>query len=209
MMSPAARRTAALVFMLAAWVAFGLRHAPSQAEQAPSRALVHDVAAVGVTVSDMDRAVNFYSTVLLFEKVSDVEVAGDEFERLQGVFGARARVVTMRLGDERLELTEYLTPRGRPAPADARSNDRSTSRSSSTTWSRRISGSAVTGSSTSHRAPSSSPTGIRTRLAFAPSTSGTPTGTRSRSSSSRPTRASPGGIGPATACSSASTTPRS
>src|SRR5439155_7964076 len=34
-------------------------------------------------------------------------------------------VVTMRLGDERLELTEYLTPRGRPAPADARSNDRS------------------------------------------------------------------------------------
>src|SRR5437899_9514517 len=124
MMSPAARRTAALVFMLAAWVAFGLRHAPSQAEQAPSRALVHDVAAVGVTVSDMDRAVNFYSTVLLFEKVSDVEVAGDEFERLQGVFGARARVVTMRLGDERLELTEYLTPRGRPAPADARSNDR-------------------------------------------------------------------------------------
>src|SRR5438445_12384191 len=124
MMSPAARRTAALVFMLAAWVAFGLRHAPSQAEQAPSRALVHDVAAVGVTVSDMDRAVNFYSTVLLFEKVSDVEVAGDEFERLQGVFGARARGVTMRLGDERLELPEYLTPRGRPAPADARSNDR-------------------------------------------------------------------------------------
>jgi len=125
MTSPAARRTAALVFMLAAWVAFGLRHAPSQAEQASARALVHDVAAVGITVSDMDRAVNFYSTVLLFEKVSDVEVAGDEFERLQGVFGARARVVTMRLGDERLELTEYLTPRGRPAPADARSNDRS------------------------------------------------------------------------------------
>src|SRR3989442_306781 len=44
-----------------------------------------------MTVSDMDRAVNFYSTVLLFEKVSDVEVAGDEFERLQGVFGAPAR----------------------------------------------------------------------------------------------------------------------
>src|SRR2546422_1759224 len=57
--------------------------------------------------------------------ISDVEVAGDEFERLQGVFGARAGVVTRGLGDERLELTEYLTPRGRPAPADARSNDRS------------------------------------------------------------------------------------
>jgi len=34
------------------------------------------------------------------------------------------RVVRMRLGDEVLELTEYLTPRGRPVPADSRSHDR-------------------------------------------------------------------------------------
>jgi catechol 2,3-dioxygenase-like lactoylglutathione lyase family enzyme len=31
----------------------------------------------------------------------------------------------MRLGDEQLELTEYLAPQGRPIPPDARSNDRS------------------------------------------------------------------------------------
>ena len=30
----------------------------------------------------------------------------------------------MRLGDEFIELTEFLAPRGRPAPVDARSNDR-------------------------------------------------------------------------------------
>ena len=30
----------------------------------------------------------------------------------------------MRLGDETIELTEYLTPRGRPIPVDSRSNDR-------------------------------------------------------------------------------------
>ena len=124
MTSRVVRRIAALVVILAAWAALGLRHTPSQAQQAPARALVHDVAGVGMTVSDMDRAVDFYSSVLFFEKVSDVEVAGDEFERLQGVFGARARIVTLRLGDERLELTEYLAPSGRPAPADARSNDR-------------------------------------------------------------------------------------
>ena len=41
-----------------------------------------------------------------------------------GVFGARARVVRLRLGDEQIELTEYLTPRGRPMPADVRANDR-------------------------------------------------------------------------------------
>jgi catechol 2,3-dioxygenase-like lactoylglutathione lyase family enzyme len=30
----------------------------------------------------------------------------------------------MRLGDEQIELTEYLTPRGRPIPVDSRSHDR-------------------------------------------------------------------------------------
>ena len=38
--------------------------------------------------------------------------------------GARLRVVRLRLGEEYLELTEYVTSRGRPAPADSRSNDR-------------------------------------------------------------------------------------
>jgi catechol 2,3-dioxygenase-like lactoylglutathione lyase family enzyme len=51
-------------------------------------------------------------------------VAGTEYERLQGVFGLRARVVRMRLGDEGIELTEYIAPRGRPIPGDSRSNDR-------------------------------------------------------------------------------------
>jgi len=40
------------------------------------------------------------------------------------VFGLRLRVVRMRLGEETIELTEYLTPRGRPIPADSRSHDR-------------------------------------------------------------------------------------
>ena len=84
---------------------------------------VSAVAAVGLTVADMDRSVAFYTGVLAFEKVADREVSGPAFERLVGVAGARARVVTLRLGDEFLELTDYLTPEGRPAP-DWRSNDR-------------------------------------------------------------------------------------
>jgi catechol 2,3-dioxygenase-like lactoylglutathione lyase family enzyme len=86
--------------------------------------LVAAVDSVGMTVSDMDRAVDFYSQVLTFEKVSDIEVTGTEYEHLQGVFGLRMRVVRLRLGEEHLELTEYLAPRGRPFPADTRSNDR-------------------------------------------------------------------------------------
>jgi catechol 2,3-dioxygenase-like lactoylglutathione lyase family enzyme len=92
------------------------------AQQNP--ALVDGVDAIGITVSDMDRAVDFYSKVLTFEKVSDTEVAGEIYEHLEGVFGLRMRVVRMRLGDEFIELTEYLAPKGRPIPVDSRSNDR-------------------------------------------------------------------------------------
>src|SRR3974390_26022 len=87
-------------------------------------ALVDGVDAVGITVSNMDRAVDFYSNVLTFEKVSDVELAGENYEHLEGVFGLRMRVVRMKLGDEYIELTEYLAPKGRPIPVDSRSNDR-------------------------------------------------------------------------------------
>jgi catechol 2,3-dioxygenase-like lactoylglutathione lyase family enzyme len=91
------------------------------AQQAP---FVAAVDSVGMTVSDMERSLEFYTQVLNFEKVSDVEVAGVEYERLQGVFGLRMRVVRLRLGDEFIELTEYLAPKGRPIPVDSRSNDR-------------------------------------------------------------------------------------
>jgi catechol 2,3-dioxygenase-like lactoylglutathione lyase family enzyme len=39
------------------------------------------------------------------------------------VSGARVRVVALGLGRERIGLTEFLTPRGRPIPTDARSHD--------------------------------------------------------------------------------------
>jgi catechol 2,3-dioxygenase-like lactoylglutathione lyase family enzyme len=84
---------------------------------------VKAVEAIGMTVSDMDRAVGFYSQALSFEKISDIEVFGSEYEALQGLFGIRMRVVHMQLGEETLILTEYLTPEGEPIPADSRSND--------------------------------------------------------------------------------------
>jgi catechol 2,3-dioxygenase-like lactoylglutathione lyase family enzyme len=80
------------------------------------------VESVGMTVSDMDRAMEFYSA-LTFQKVSDVEALGDEFEHLEGVFGARMRIVRMQLGNEYLDLTQYLAPPSRPIPVDSRSND--------------------------------------------------------------------------------------
>jgi len=91
---------------------------------AQKSSLIDGVDAIGITVSDMDRAIEFYSHILTFEKVSDIEITGEKFEHLEGVFGLRVRVVRMRLGDESIELTEYLAPKGRPIPVDSRSNDR-------------------------------------------------------------------------------------
>ncbi len=85
---------------------------------------VSAVASIGLTVSDLDRSLAFYTDVLGFEKMGEREISGASFARLVGVPDARARVATLRLGDELLELTEYAAPRGRPAPADWRSNDR-------------------------------------------------------------------------------------
>jgi catechol 2,3-dioxygenase-like lactoylglutathione lyase family enzyme len=81
------------------------------------------VESVGFTVSNMDRALTFYTSVLPFTKISDTEVSGRPYELLTGVFGARSRIVTLRLGSEEIELTEFLAPKGRPIAEDVRAND--------------------------------------------------------------------------------------
>ncbi|MEO1340073.1 MAG: VOC family protein [Cyanobacteria bacterium J06635_13] len=85
--------------------------------------LVQEVEMVGITVSDMERAIAFYTDVLSFTKISDVEVQGEEYEKLLGSFGVRLRLVQMQLGTEKIELIQHLTPQGETIPADSDSND--------------------------------------------------------------------------------------
>lgn len=108
------------IVLLLAWALLGSL-ARAEVSGVP---VVSSVDSIGITVNDMDRAVDFYTNVLSFTKVTEREVAGDRYERLYGVFGMRLAVVTMQLGDERIELMQFLAPRGRPTPTDSRSNDR-------------------------------------------------------------------------------------
>jgi catechol 2,3-dioxygenase-like lactoylglutathione lyase family enzyme len=85
---------------------------------------VAGVDSISIPVSDVERAVDFYTRVLTFRKVADREVSGDGYEHLFGVFGLKARSVRLQLGGEYIELVQVLTPTGRPQPADFRSNDR-------------------------------------------------------------------------------------
>lgn len=87
-------------------------------------AAVAAVGPIGLTVADAERSAVFFEEVLEFERVRDVEVAGAEIEHLQGVFAARMRIVTVRLGDEELDLIDYLAPESRAFPSDTRGNDR-------------------------------------------------------------------------------------
>ncbi|MGH7804066.1 MAG: VOC family protein, partial [Candidatus Binatia bacterium] len=105
------------IFVLAAALLLGRAAAGS-----PVR--VQAVEEVALTVSDLGRSVAFFEEVLDFEKVAEAEIAGPDVERLFGLFGARARVARLRLGEEAIELVEFTSPRGRPFPPDTRPNDR-------------------------------------------------------------------------------------
>lgn len=101
--------------------AAGLRPAASAA---PADAAVTAVESVAIVVDDMERSLRFFTGVLPFEPVSDEEVAGSEYERLYGVFPLRLRIVRLKLGDEFVDLLDFLAPEGRPVPGDSRSQDR-------------------------------------------------------------------------------------
>jgi catechol 2,3-dioxygenase-like lactoylglutathione lyase family enzyme len=118
------RRAAILALATAATAALGTPVVGRTREARDTSVPITAVDSVGMTVEDMERAVAFYTSVLSFEKIFDVEVSGRDHELLTGVFGARVRVVRLRLGDETIELTEFLAPKGRPIPADVRPNDR-------------------------------------------------------------------------------------
>jgi len=84
---------------------------------------VLSVDAVALTVDDADRSARFFTEVLGFAADSDEEMFGEAVERRYGVFGARVRIVGLTLGEERIELIDFLAPRSRPMPLDSRAND--------------------------------------------------------------------------------------
>ena len=112
------------VVLVTVGILAAIAHAGSLRADSATVLPVARVDAVGFTVADMERSIEFYTHVLTFRKVADAEVADRPFELLTGVFGARARVVRLALGDEQIELTEFRAPRGRPIPSDVQPNDR-------------------------------------------------------------------------------------
>ena len=76
-----------------------------------------------MTVADMDRSIEFYTRVLTFEKQSDTLRNGPEMDELYGLHNAHIRAVDLKLGDESIELLQFIDMPGEHVPNDARSND--------------------------------------------------------------------------------------
>lgn len=88
-----------------------------------SQAAVREVGAIGLTVGDLDRALEFYTRVLPFEIVSESKFDQGAADDLFGLTNSRLRSAELRLGEERITLTQHLANKGRPIPADSRSCD--------------------------------------------------------------------------------------
>src|SRR6266581_2131876 len=88
-----------------------------------AQAGVREVGAIGLTVRDLDRELMFFTNTLAFELVSISEASGREQAALLGLGDVKLRVAMLKLGDERITLTEHVGIKGRPIPADSQSYD--------------------------------------------------------------------------------------
>jgi catechol 2,3-dioxygenase-like lactoylglutathione lyase family enzyme len=77
---------------------------------------------VSRTVRDLTGATAFYRDALGFRVTNQVMFGGDAWGELTGVAGVRGSAVTMRLGEQNLELVAF-EPRGDPYPPNSDSAD--------------------------------------------------------------------------------------
>jgi catechol 2,3-dioxygenase-like lactoylglutathione lyase family enzyme len=84
---------------------------------------VDSVGPICITVRSLPVALQFYTQVLPFKHLGTTDVVGDSAELLMGKFGIHYRVAHLQLGQERVDLIDFLTSGGRPYPAAQHSND--------------------------------------------------------------------------------------
>jgi catechol 2,3-dioxygenase-like lactoylglutathione lyase family enzyme len=75
---------------------------------------------VGITVSDLDRALGFYRDLLGLRVIADTTVVEPEVAELLGLDSVQLRIADLDSGDGRVvELLQYLQPKGRRVAYDS------------------------------------------------------------------------------------------
>jgi catechol 2,3-dioxygenase-like lactoylglutathione lyase family enzyme len=69
-----------------------------------------------ITVSEMERSIQFYRDLLGLELVmtEESERSGDDRSKALGVPQAKVKLAILRAGDAQIELIEYVTAKGQP-----------------------------------------------------------------------------------------------
>jgi catechol 2,3-dioxygenase-like lactoylglutathione lyase family enzyme len=88
-----------------------------------SQAAVNEVRAIGLTVGDLDRELDFFTEVLPFELVSEATTTAGAADDFYGLRNTETRSVELTLGEEHVTLTQHLTNRGNPIPQNSQSYD--------------------------------------------------------------------------------------
>lgn len=84
---------------------------------------IQKINAIALTVADIDRSLDFYTQALGFKMVDDQVFASSTYSQLGSIPPTEVRLVTLKLGDEFIELVQYLDLDAQPIPEDSQSND--------------------------------------------------------------------------------------
>lgn len=84
---------------------------------------IHKISAIALTVADINRSQVFYTQALGFKSVEDITFEAASYSQLASIPPSRIRLVTLQLGDEWIELIQYLDLEAKSLPEDSQSND--------------------------------------------------------------------------------------
>ncbi len=71
---------------------------------------------VAISVSDLDRALEFYRDILGMKVVRDLTLSGEKLSALVGLEGAKIHNVALQGGGAEIQLLEFISPKGKSSP---------------------------------------------------------------------------------------------
>jgi catechol 2,3-dioxygenase-like lactoylglutathione lyase family enzyme len=81
------------------------------------------VDAICITVKELAPSLKFYTSVLQFKHIGTEDFYGENHEQLFAKFGIHYKIAHLQLGEEYVDLIDYLTSGGRSIPETQQSND--------------------------------------------------------------------------------------
>jgi catechol 2,3-dioxygenase-like lactoylglutathione lyase family enzyme len=79
-----------------------------------AKTMITDIHHFSIAVSDMERSLNFYVGLLGMQVTSDRQVKEPFIKTMTGMPQAHLRIVHLQAYGKRVELIQYLSPKGKP-----------------------------------------------------------------------------------------------